>query len=60
MIEIEQKWIKRFYFDPVMEACIIGAKLKTFQKGYSRLTSNDAPGLVWGIRSRSLPQCSRL
>ena len=37
MIEIEQKWIERFYFDPVMAAHVImGARLDTFQKARLR------------------------
>src|SRR5271156_4200141 len=37
MIEIEQKWIERFYFDPVMAAHVMmGARLDTFQKARLR------------------------
>jgi len=37
MIEIEQTWIERFYFDPVMAAHVImGARLDTFQKACLR------------------------
>jgi hypothetical protein len=37
MIEIEQKCIERFYFDPVMAAHVImGARLDTFQKARLR------------------------
>ena len=37
MIEIEQKWIERFYFDPVMAAHVVmGARLDTFQKARLR------------------------
>ena len=37
MIEIEQKWIERFFFDPVMAASVLmGAKIDTFQKARLR------------------------
>jgi hypothetical protein len=37
MIEIEQKWIEWFYFDPVMAAHVVmGARLDTFQKARLR------------------------
>ena len=37
MIEIEQKWLEKFFFDPVMAAWVImSAKLDTFQKARLR------------------------